>query len=44
MDVKEKNYTPRATNAIYNQIHRSALEMTDDLVQRKTLVAILTAS
>jgi len=44
MDVKEKDRTSRATNSVYDQIHRSATEMTGDLVQRKTLVAILTAS
>jgi hypothetical protein len=44
MDVKEKDRTARATNSIYDDIHRSATEMTGDLVHRKTLVAILTAA
>jgi hypothetical protein len=44
MDVKEKDRTSRATNSVYDQMHRSALQMTSDLVQRKALVSILTAS
>ena len=44
MDIKEKDRTARATNSIYDRFHRSATEMTGDLVQRKTLVAILTAA
>jgi hypothetical protein len=44
MDIKEHDRTSRATNIIYDQMHRSATDMTSDLVQRKTLVALLTAS
>lgn len=44
MDIKEKDRTSRATNSVYDQMHRSATDMTSDLMQRKTLVALLTAS
>jgi hypothetical protein len=44
MDIKLRDRTSRATNSIYDQMHRSATDMTSDLVQRKTLVALLTAS
>lgn len=44
MDIKQHDRTSRATNGVYDAMHRSASELTTDLVQRKTLVVLLTAS
>lgn len=44
MDIKQHDRTSRATNSVYDAMHRSASDMTSDLMQRKTLVALLTAS